>query len=126
MARGRPIRRASAWMVAIGGMNPMLISGWPSRASDAAKRRSQCRVISSPPPTAVPLMAASSGLGEPRSRRTMSWQRLAQARMPLEDIEIGAGAEIALDGARQHHHVHRRIGEGGGDPVLTPVDHRAP
>src|SRR5471032_3355188 len=38
MARGRPIRRASDCVVAIGGMKPMLISGWPKRAFAAANR----------------------------------------------------------------------------------------
>ena len=85
MARGRPIRRASACVVAIGGMKPMRISGWPSLASDAAKRMSQCSVISSPPPTAVPLIAASRGLVEPRSSRTIAWQRFVQSRTSSAD-----------------------------------------
>jgi len=68
MARARPISRASAWVVAIGGMKPMRISGWPSRASLAAKRRSQCRIISSPPPTAVPSVGPTAGPTESASR----------------------------------------------------------
>ncbi len=71
MARGRPNSRTRAWVVAMGGMKAMLISGWPKRASVVAKRRSQWRVISSPPPTAVPWIAANTGLGDSRRLFTM-------------------------------------------------------
>ncbi|MDH4365036.1 MAG: hypothetical protein OEY70_13255 [Acidimicrobiia bacterium] len=67
-------------------MKLMFTSGWPRRAVRAAKRMSQCRVISSPPPTATPSMAASIGLADARKRWTRPWTSWHQSAMPASSI----------------------------------------
>ncbi len=52
------------------GRMPSLTSGRPSRAVGQATRAWQPSASSSPPPSATPLMAATTGLAMPRSRRS--------------------------------------------------------
>src|SRR5438477_7002670 len=63
LALDSPTSRGSRWVPPAPGMIPSLISGWPSRASSAAKRRSAAMASSHPPPRAYPLMAANVTLG---------------------------------------------------------------
>ena len=50
------------------GMMPRLTSGWPNLAPAPAIVMSQCIDSSQPPPSAKPLTAAISGLGNLRMR----------------------------------------------------------
>ena len=61
MAMWWGMRRGSL-MVAASARVPALISGRLNEADSAARMRSQERAISKPPPTAMPLTAAMTGL----------------------------------------------------------------
>ncbi|MGC0421656.1 hypothetical protein ABIA38_007192 [Embleya sp. AB8] len=57
MAFDGPIRRGRRWVPPAPGMMPSVISGWPSFAVSAHRADSQ------PPPSAKPVIAATTGLG---------------------------------------------------------------
>ena len=63
-ARGTPTRRGSRWVPPPPGRMPSLTSGRPRRALRSATRKWQAIAISSPPPSAVPWIAATNGLGD--------------------------------------------------------------
>ena len=117
-ASGSGIMRAMRWVPPAPGNSPTLISGNPTRvfALSAATRWWLARQSSKPPPSAVPLIAATHGLPQVSSRRQSTDQpaalveqqhrgRLLAARLRgfgelpperLQHGEIGAGAERLL------------------------------
>ena len=61
-ATAMPVRRGRRCVPPAPGTRPSRVSGSPTEAPGAAILRSQASAISSPPPSAAPLMAATSGL----------------------------------------------------------------
>ncbi len=64
-AGAAPIRRGSRCVPPAPGSSPSFTSGKPSRAAGAAMRAWQPSASSSPPPSAAPLIAATTGLRSP-------------------------------------------------------------
>ena len=114
LARLGPISRVSRWVPPAPGMMPSLISGWPSIASSAAIRMSAHSASSQPPPSAYPLIAATTGL---RIRATAAKCPAARrecahhvgVRQACHLLDVGPGGENLL-AAGQHD---------GGDVVAA-------
>ena len=68
LARADPMSRGNRWVPPEPGITPSRTSGMPRSAVLEATRRSQHRASSSPPPSALPSMAATVGTG-----RSASW-----------------------------------------------------
>jgi len=85
----RPIRRAERWVPPAPGTTPRVISGRPTLALARAMRWWQASASSRPPPSAVPWMAASTGL--PR-RSIRSWMTLGSTSsgLPPENSRMSA------------------------------------
>ena len=62
LARAGPISLGSRWVPPSPGMTPSRISGTPNLAFSPATRKSAQSASSSPPPSAKPVIAATTGL----------------------------------------------------------------
>ena len=100
MAFSMPTRRGRRWVPPAPGMRPSLISGRPSRVPGAAMRKWQASVISSPPPSGVPNIAATTGFSIVFDLPVHIDQARALRRL-VELGDVGAGNESA-PGAGQH------------------------
>ena len=95
------------------GIRPSLISGRPSFAAGDATRPWQASATSSPPPSATPWIAATTGFARALDRVEQIGQERRDRRL-AELADIGAGDEGA-PARRDHDGVDRRIGCSLGD-----------
>ena len=79
LARPGPISLGSRWVPPSPGMTPSRISGTPNLAFSPATRKSAQSASSSPPPSATPVIAATTGLPMPATARKLACSRRLMA-----------------------------------------------
>ena len=94
-----PVIRGSRWVPPAPGRRPRFTSGSPSLASGDATRKWQPSATSSPPPSALPEMAATRGFGDASSRSQRSGSGTPRGGL-AELLDVGPGDEDA----RADHH----------------------
>ena len=108
-----PTTRGSRCVPPAPGVTARRTSGRPSRARSEAIRRSQHSASSSPPPSALPSIAAMVGIGSSASRRATPDSSSCRARprrtaLGLELADVRAGREGPLAAARSRRPPGRR------------------
>jgi len=114
------------------GMSPMLASGKPMRAERPMIRKSDAMQISSPSPTAVPLMAEITGLGSvssaSRSALVANWKYIGGSSACLANCSsklghVGPGREGLVALAGEDDGPDLRVGGDLGHGVSDLVEH---
>ena len=101
--------------------------------------RSAASASIAPPPAAVPLSATITGFWQSWIDSISRWKperimwnaradhhvrrALGLRRHRRADPQVGAGAEVAVARAGQHHHPHREVGVGVLEVLDEPVPH---
>ena len=97
-AAAAPTRRGASWVPPQPGMIPRKTSGKPMWRTERARvRKSQWSAISSPPPSAAPLIAASVGYGRSRIAAKASCPAFAAARASSGVVICGELGQVGAD-----------------------------
>jgi hypothetical protein len=116
-AVSNPTTRGSRWVPPAPGSSPSFTSGSPIFAPGVATRKWQPSASSSPPPSAMPWIAATTGLVAASSARiTCASVGSAVALSVPNLLDVGAAREAAAL-TDDHHRLHRGIGLRGREPI---------
>ena len=137
IARARPMAAATVADVPPSGISPMRAKASRKLADSAATTRSAARAVEQPTPAATPLTAATTGLGQPVTARTI---RLAASRARTSNRSCASSPEMSAPALNAgpvpvrtttrtssfERGVLEPLGQGDGQLAAERVEHGGP